>query len=146
MMVKIIDDIIVVFLMEFSYKDENLEDEFKNLLDKLNKVYNIDIKGSYKINLYKDKIYGAVLEITKDSDYYDYFNAIDLTINIIDSHFLYEINDYIYNLNSDIYLYNNKIYVDINNKKDLYKVLEYSTIIYKENSIIKNGKKINNML
>ena len=146
MMVKIIDDIIVVFLMEFSYKDENLEDEFKNLLDKLNKVYNIDIKGSYKINLYKDKIYGAVLEIIKDSDYYDYFNAIDLTINIIDSHFLYEINDYIYNLNSDIYLYNNKIYVDINNKKDLYKVLEYSTIIYKENSIIKNGKKINNML
>ncbi|MCI5880236.1 MAG: hypothetical protein MRZ34_05630 [Bacillales bacterium] len=145
-MVKIIDDIIVVFLMEFSYKDENLEDEFKNLLDKLNKVYNIDIKGSYKINLYKDKIYGAVLEIIKDSDYYDYFNAIDLTINIIDSHFLYEINDYIYNLNSDIYLYNNKIYVDINNKKDLYKVLEYSTIIYKENSIIKNGKKINNML
>ena len=122
-MVKIIDDIIVVFLMEFSYKDENLEDEFKNLLDKLNKVYNIDIKGSYKINLYKDKIYGAVLEIIKDSDYYDYFNAIDLTINIIDSHFLYEINDYIYNLNSDIYLYNNKIYVDINNKKDLYKVL-----------------------
>ena len=104
-MVKIIDDIIVVFLMEFSYKDENLEDEFKNLLDKLNKVYNIDIKGSYKINLYKDKIYGAVLEIIKDSDYYDYFNAIDLTINIIDSHFLYEINDYIYNLNSDIYLY-----------------------------------------
>ena len=145
-MVKIIDDIIVVFLMEFSYKEENLEDEFKNLLDKLNKVYNIDIKGSYKINLYKDKIYGAVLEIIKDSDYYDYFNAIDLTINIIDSHFLYEINDYIYNLNSDIYLYNNKIYVDINNKKDLYKVLEYSTIIYKENSIIKNGKKINNML
>ena len=145
-MVKIIDDIIVVFLMEFSYKDENLEDEFKNLLDKLNKVYNIDIKGSYKINLYKDKIYGAVLEIIKDSDYYDYFNAIDLTINIIDSHFLYEINDYIYNLNSDIYLYNNKIYVDINNKKDLYKVLEYSTIIDKENSIIKNGKKINNML
>lgn len=145
-MVKIIDDIIVVFLMEFSYKDENLEDEFKHLLDKLNKVYNIDIKGSYKINLYKDKIYGAVLEITKDSDYYGYFNAIDLTINIIDSHFLYEINDYIYNLNSDIYLYNNKIYVDINNKKDLYKVLEYSTIIYKENSIIKNGKKINNML
>ena len=145
-MVKIIDDIIVVFLMEFSYKDENLEDEFKNLLDKLNKVFNIDIKGSYKINLYKDKIYGAVLEIIKDSDYYDYFNAIDLTINIIDSHFLYEINDYIYNLNSDIYLYNNKIYVDINNKKDLYKVLEYSTIIYKENSIIKNGKKINNML
>ena len=145
-MVKIIDDIIVVFLMEFSYKDENLEDEFKNLLDKLNKIYNIDIKGSYKINLYKDKIYGAVLEIIKDSDYYDYFNAIDLTINIIDSHFLYEINDYIYNLNSDIYLYNNKIYVDINNKKDLYKVLEYSTIIYKENSIIKNGKKINNML
>lgn len=145
-MVKIIDDIIVVFLMDFSYKDKNLEDEFKNLLDRLNKVYNIDIKGSYKINLYKDKIYGAVLEIIKDSDYYDYFNAIDLTINIIDSHFLYETNDYIYNLNSDIYLYNNKIYVDINNKKDLYKVLEYSTIIYKENSIIKNGKKINNML
>lgn len=145
-MVKIIDDIIVVFLMDFSYKDENLEDEFKNLLDRLNKVYNIDIKGSYKINLYKDKIYGAVLEIIKDSDYYDYFNAIDLTINIIDSHFLYETNDYVYNLNSDIYLYNNKIYVDINNKKDLYKVLEYSTIIYKENSIIKNGKKINNML
>ena len=55
-MVKIIDDIIVVFLMEFSYKDENLEDEFKNLLDKLNKVYNIDIKGSYKINLYKKEL------------------------------------------------------------------------------------------
>jgi len=147
-MVKITNDVIIVFLMHYlSFDDKDkLEDEFKEVLDKLEKVYKIEIKGNYKINVYKDKIYGVILEIKKDSEYYDYFNTIDMTINIIDSDFLYEVNDYFNNVKGDIYLYNDKIYLDIYSKEDLYKIIESSRVIYKENHIRKNGKKINNML
>ena len=83
-MVKIINDVIIVFLMQYLSFDnkELLEEEFKEVLDKLEKVYKIEINGSYKINVYKDNIYGSVLEIKKDKDYYDYFNTIDMNINI----------------------------------------------------------------
>lgn len=147
-MVKITNDVIIVFLMHYlSFDDKDkLEDEFKEVLDKLEKIYKIEIKGNYKINVYKDKIYGVILEIKKDSEYYDYFNTIDMTINIIESDFLYEVNDYFNNVKGDIYLYNDKIYLDIDSKEDLYKIIESSKVIYKENHIRKNGKKLNNML
>ena len=147
-MVKIINDVIIVFLMDLSFNNkEELEEKFKSILNKLEKRYRIEIKGSYKINVYKDKIYGIILEIRKDDIYYDYFNTADMNINIINSHFLYEVDD-IYNINknNDVYLYNNKIYIDIKDRIGLLKIIEYSKIIYKENKIIKNGKKINNML
>ena len=125
---------------------ELLEEEFKEVLDKLEKVYKIEINGSYKINVYKDNIYGSVLEIKKDKDYYDYFNTIDMNINIIDSNFLYEVEDYFIDTSSDIYCYNDKFYLDVKNREELLKIIENSKVIYKENHIRKNGKKLNNML
>jgi len=147
-MVKIINDVIIVFLINYLDFDnkEKLEEEFKNILDKLEKIYHIEIKGSYRINVYKNNIYGAILEIKKDCDYCNYFNTIDMSINIIDTDFIYELDDCFVELNCDKYLYNNRIYFDINNRDDLFKIIEYSKVIYKENHIRKNGKKINNML
>ena len=69
-----------------------------------------------------------------------------MSINIIDTDFIYELDDCFVELNCDKYLYNNRIYFDINNRDDLFKIIEYSKVIYKENNIRKNGKKINNML
>ena len=147
-MVKIINDVIIVFFINYlDYDDKDkLENELKNILNRLDKIYHIEIKGNYKINVYKDSIYGSIFEIKKDNDYYDYFNTIDMNINIIDSNFLYEVDDYFTNIDCDIYLYNNKIYLDIKNREDLLRIIERSKVIYKENHIRKNGKKLNNVL
>lgn len=150
---------IIVFLNqiqlnEIEFKDEKkLEDYFKTIFIKLNKNYDIDINGYYNIDVYLDDNYGAILEIEDEElDYYNYFNQIDMKLNIskINS-FLYEIKyEFIDNniLNNTIcYKSSDRIYLKLNNrieKKEFYKLLEFSNIIYGKEAekIIKYGKKV----
>lgn len=154
------DKKIIVFLNSDEIKnidfsdDESLEEQFKEIFLKLNKKYDIELNGYYEVNIYKDGNYGIILEIiTEDFDYYNYFNQIDMKINISKlSSFLYEIK-YEF-LNNDIfencicYKYLNKIYLKVLDNIDRYtyfKILELSNVIYGEKTeeIIRYGKKVN---
>jgi len=149
------DDKIIVFLNDINnikFDDENiLEEYFRELFRILNKKYNIKLNGYYNVDVYKDNNYGIILEIeNEDLDYYNYFNQIDMKINIIKNEiFLYEINyDYIdkeFINNSICYKYNNRLYLKIMNKINMYKIFEFSNIIYGEKAkeILKYGKKVN---
>jgi len=153
------DKKIIVFLNNDEIKsidfsdDELLEEQFKEIFLKLNKKYDIELNGYYEINIYKDNNYGLIMEIvTEDFDYYNYFNQIDMKINISKlSSFLYEIK-YEF-LNSDIfencicYKYLNKIYLKVLDNIDKYtyfKILELSNVLYGEKieEIIRYGKKV----
>lgn len=154
------DKKIIVFLNSDEIKnidfsdDESLEEQFKEIFLKLNKKYDIELNGYYEVNIYKDGNYGIILEIiTEDFDYYNYFNQIDMKINISKlSSFLYEIK-YEF-LNNDIfencicYKYLNKIYLKVLDNIDRYtyfKILELSNVLYGEKieEIIRYGKKVN---
>ena len=88
----------IVFLNKYNKIDfENklkLEKYFRNLFTTIKDKYNIEVNGYYDINIYNDKNYGVIIEIeSEDLDYYNYFNQIDMEINVLkDSLFLYEIN------------------------------------------------------
>lgn len=151
------DKKIIVFLNSNEVKklcfedDEKLEEYFKNLFLKLNRKFDIELNGYYEVQIYKDSNYGAIIEfLTDDMDYYNYFNQIDMKINISKlSSFLYEIN---YNFLDNVILENcicykflNKLYLKINKLDNNYfNLLELSNIIYgnKVNEILKYGKKV----
>jgi len=148
------DDKIIVFLNDINnikFDDENiLEEYFRELFRILNKKYNIKLNGYYNVDVYKDNNYGIILEIENEElDYYNYFNQVDMKINIskFDT-FLYEINyDFVDRIKKNIicYQYKDKLYLKINNNVDLTKILEFANIVYGEKveEILKYSKKVN---
>ena len=90
--------------------------EYKNIsevFDKLNELYDINNKGYYSIDLYKDNNYGVILEILNiDPEIFSYKLNVDL--NIINTKFYIELED----IEKDFFFYNNKMYKEINNIKD----------------------------
>ena len=135
------DNKIIVFLNnkeKINFEDEDkINKYFKKLFIKLNKRYNLEFIGYYNIDIYKNK-YGIILDIVEeDLDYYNYFNQIDMKININNSDFLYQINyDFIDNdllKNTICYKNYDNIYLKIKNDIDditLSKLIEYSKVIY----------------
>lgn len=166
MKVSIIDDNnIIVFLNAFNIKNidfnnkENIEKNFRELFLKLKYIYNLNIKGYYNINIYIDKVYGAILEIEhEDIEYFDYYdNKIDMRVNVVsDAKFLYKIKD-LFDLNEDIlnnivlYKFRNNLYVLLKENISFYKLgslLEISDLVYgsKVDDILKMGYIVKNRI
>ena len=128
--------------IDFNNK-EHLESYFKQLFKKLKRIYNIEIKGYYNIKVYVDKNYGVVLEIKKEEfDYYDYLdNQVDMRISIIETKFLYEVNDVILKDKVDVYKLNDHLYLSIKNElsiQEMSYLTEFSKIIYNTDTIEHN--------
>ena len=143
------NDKIIVFLNGQFIQTDNLDKYFRKLLLSLNKKYEIPLKGYYNINVYEDKNYGMVLElIYEDMEYYNYFDQIDLNINIMaDNEFLYKIKyeflDNITNNGIVCYKYNNELYLQLKNQKNLFHILEFIEVVYDKTSEIKKyGEKV----
>lgn len=140
------DDNIIVFLFE---EDNYKADTLKKVFKRLNNIYNMDIKGYYYIKVYKDKNYGIILSINKETaNYFSYSDEVDAEIELVDSEFLYEIKDYFF-LDKElkdkvnIYKYDNKLYLKINkslSSKELLYIIENSKIIYDNSKIINKGR------
>lgn len=129
----------------------NMEKYFQKLFTKLNTIYELDLYGSYEINIYKNKIYGIILEIKEqENPYLDYYNGIDMKITISKyNDFIYKVNNYYKELknNCEIYTLDGIIYA-IPKKDEFQKLgilIENSEIIYGKqcNQIKKRAKKIN---
>ena len=127
--------------------NNDLEKYFKNLFLKLNNIYNIEFYGSYNIVVYIDDHYGAILELLRDdSDYFDYYDTIDMKITI--SNFtkcLYKL-DGIFDFSGELFFYNGNFYIDPTDYSyiGLGKLLEISDILYGRecDRIIKGAKKL----
>lgn len=162
MKVSIIDeDNIIVFLNNFNIKNinfdikENIEKNFRKIFLKLKHIYGLNIQGYYNINIYIDKIYGAVLEIEhEDIEYFDYFdNKVDMRVNVISNiKFLYKIKD-ILDLDKKIlkkvtiYNFKNEYYLLLKKEISIYEIgyiLEMTNLIYDGivDDILKLGNKI----
>lgn len=152
------NDKIIIYLKKCEISDLNiktedsLEDYVKKMISKLNDKYDIEFNGYYNVDIYNDINYGIIIEIENDDfDYYNYFDQIDMKINISNvPFFLYEIK---YNYidkqilkNSICYKYSNKLYLKVNNlnEKEYLKLLEFSNIIYgqKVDEILKISEKV----
>ena len=140
------DDKIIVFLSKNIFNIEDIEDELKNIFNKLFVYYDINVKGYYDIYLYKDNNYGAILECFKD-DYVSLEDFIDVKLIIKGNCILYEVEDIPnFNFKYNVYAYNNKFYLEILDNissKEESIVLENSNIVYKNiDEIKKYGKEV----
>lgn len=118
-------DSIILFLsdMDFSLEEDilELENKFRDIFLRLKKLYNIDIEGYYKIDIYVDNFIGVIVDIEReDFEYFEYSdNQVDMHISIHNNEFiLIEIDD-IYVLPDKFlekvlyYNYDNKFYINI---------------------------------
>jgi len=160
MKIEVIDELnFTIYLNKFYINDidlknkDDLENYFKNLFLKLKDSYQMPLSGYYNITIYLDKFYGVIIDIQKeDLEYFDYFGGqIDMRIAIVDNSFLYQVKDINILKNQTIYgaiyQYKNHFYFKLEKEipNNLYlKLLEWSNIIYKENTeiIMKKGKKL----
>ena len=122
---------------------ENLDDEelCSDIINKIDKYYNIKLKGFYDVNIYKDCDY-IVLEFIEDNtDVSEYYSKADLHIRNISTKFLYNIEDILDIDTNYFYLYEDKYYIfydDVNIKN-----IEFGNIIYKDiDDILYLGNKI----
>lgn len=152
------DDNLVIFLtkeklgnINFEIYDE-IEQYFRKLFINLKQNYSIKLNGYYNIKIYKDKLYGIVLEIKgEDIDYLDLFdNQVEMNIEIKEGSILYQIDDYFFLNNKndmEIYKYQNKLYILLKNKisnEEYLKLIEFSNLVYDESvqKVLNNGIKI----
>ena len=142
MKIDIRDNNLIVFLNKRNIRDvdffnkSELERYFRDLFLDLKDIYDLDLSGSYDINVYIDDCYGVVLEIISiDYTYFDYCDVVDMNIVISKyRNFLYKSDRFIKNIDSIIYSYNGSFYYELNNIDFLKLVLlvENSDIIYGE--------------
>lgn len=138
------------------FNNDELETYFRSLFIKFKDIYNIDISGSYNIEVFNDNNYGIVLSIEQDdSEYFDYYSdQIDMSIIISKyDQFIYKL---IGNLNDNIkkdcelFIYNNDIYVKPKNVNfiNIGYLIENAEVVYgrKAYNVITNGFKISDSL
>lgn len=133
------DDKLVIYLNINNKIDD--EELCNSIINKLDKYYNITLKGFYDVNIYNDNNYYIIEFIEDNIDVSDYYNKVDLHIKSIPIKILFNIDD-IFNINTDyFYLYNDKYYIfydDVNIKN-----IEFGKIIYKNvDDILNLGYKI----
>jgi hypothetical protein len=148
------DNNLIVFLnkkniddIDFYNKCE-LQKYFRELFLDFKNIYDLDLCGSYDINVYIDKYYGVILEIISiDDDYFDYCDVVDM--NIVFSkykNFLYKMDTLVDNVDCDIYCYNGCFYYEPKNI-DFFKLgflIENGEIIFGSDVFLvkKNGNKV----
>ena len=93
-----------------------LEKYLREIIEILKNIYNIKLEEFYDVNVYIDKYYGIILNFNKEKlEYYDYFNGIEMNINLKEASFLYEVSDIPFNILNklEIKQLNNNIYIKI---------------------------------
>ena len=123
------------YLINYDMKNrKDIEENIKDLLIRIRKIYKIKLSGYYKINIYKNDLYGLIFECIKEDDLDFFPDFCDLKINILyDSKILLESDDFfIFNNNKKTYKKGNKFYINIKdlNELEIIKLSEFCKIKY----------------
>ena len=121
---------IIVYLLDNKKynEDSDIKKILINVFDNLKKYYNITFTSDYNLELYINRYYGMILEITKNEGFI-YDDIVNLKLNVLrDTLFLYEVDDPLEYINYEIYYYNDKFYV--NAKREDINLIENSNLVY----------------
>lgn len=130
MKVEMLSNTIIVYLLDNKKynEDSDIKKILINVFDNLEKYYNITFTSDYNLELYINRYYGMILEITENEDLI-YDDIVNLKLNILrDTLFLYEVDDPLEYINYEIYYYNDKFYV--NAKREDINLIEDSNLVY----------------
>lgn len=123
------------YLINYDMKNrKDIEENIKDLLIRIRKIYKIKLSGYYKIKIYQNDLYGLIFEGIKEDDLDFFPDFCDLKINILyDSKMLLESDDFfIFNNNKKTYKKGNKFYINIKdlNELEIIKLSEFCKIKY----------------
>lgn len=123
------------YLINYDMKNrKDIEENIKDLLIRIRKIYKIKLSGYYKIKVYQNDLYGLIFECIKEDDLDFFSDFCDLKINILyDSKILLESDDFfIFNNNKKTYKKGNKFYINIKdlNELEIIKLSEFCKIKY----------------
>lgn len=130
MKVEMLSNTIIVYLLDNKKynEDSDIKKILINVFDNLEKYYNITFTTNYNLELYINRYYGMILEITENEDFI-YDDIVNLKLNVLrDTLFLYEVDDPLEYINYEIYYYNDKFYV--NAKREDINLIENSNLVY----------------
>ena len=130
MKVEMLSNTIIVYLLDNKKynEDSDIKKILINVFDNLEKYYNITFTSDYNLELYINRYYGMILEITENEDFI-YDDIVNLKLNVLrDTLFLYEVDDPLEYINYEIYYYNDKFYV--NTKREDINLIENSNLVY----------------
>ncbi len=130
MKVEMLSNTIIVYLLDNKKynEDSDIKKILINVFDNLKKYYNITFDSDYNLELYINRYYGMILEITENEDFI-YDDIVNLKLNVLrDTLFLYEVDDPLEYINYEIYYYNDKFYV--NAKREDINLIENSNLVY----------------
>lgn len=130
MKVEMLSNTIIVYLLDNNKynEDSDIKKILINVFDNLEKYYNITFTSDYNLELYINRYYGMILEITENEDFI-YDDIVNLKLNVLrDTLFLYEVDDPLEYINYEIYYYNDKFYV--NAKREDIDLIENSNLVY----------------
>ncbi len=123
------------YLINYDMKNrKDIEENIKDLLIRIRKIYKIKLSGYYKIKVYQNDLYGLIFDCVKEDDLDFFPDLCDLKINILyDSKILLESDDFfIFNNNKKTYKKGNKFYINIKdlNELEIIKLSEFCKIKY----------------
>ena len=130
MKVEMLSNTIIVYLLDNNKynEDSDIKKILINVFDNLEKYYNITFTTDYNLELYINRYYGMILEITENENLI-YDDIVNLKLNVLrDTLFLYEVDDPLEYINYEIYYYNDKFYV--NAKREDINLIENSNLVY----------------
>lgn len=130
MKVEMLSNTIIVYLLDNKKynEDSDIKKILINVFDNLKKYYNITFTSDYNLELYINRYYGMILEITENENFI-YDDIVNLKLNVLrDTLFLYEVDDPLEYINYEIYYYNDKFYV--NAKREDINLIENSNLVY----------------
>ena len=118
---------------------EEISQNVKKWIYKINRIYHLSLAGFYKMYIYLNPKVGMMMELKKLEDFGMDIKTIDLRIVIyLNSDFLIEVDDIDYDQN---HFYGN---VDVLSQEGILKVVEWGNFLYgdKVEEIKRRGKKI----
>ena len=123
------------YLINYDIKNrKDIEENIKDLLIRIRKIYKIKLSGYYKIKVYQNDLYGLIFDCVKEDDLDFFPDLCDLKVNILyDSKMLLESDDFfIFNNNKKTYKKGNKFYINIKdlNELEIIKLSEFCKIKY----------------
>lgn len=130
MKVEMLSNTIIVYLLDNKKynEDSDIKKILINVFDNLEKYYNITFTSDYNLELYINRYYGMILEITENENFI-YDDIVNLKLNVLrDTLFLYEVDDPLEYINYEIYYYNDKFYVNV--KREDINLIEDSNLVY----------------
>lgn len=148
---KISEDLYNIFINKLYFKDIDLTNKIelisiiKELLNKIETRYRLNLNGFYKIKVYPKKEIGVYLNVIKIDDN-EFSSGADFRIVIYQNEkFFLETDNYeILDKNKMKMYYDNKFYIDIDDIKDINSIIDMGNIIYgkEAKTMLNESKKI----